>query len=37
MPKHKRRNVIDHLPRELRASINRTLRDAWNAKNPTLA
>jgi putative transposase len=34
---HKRRNVIDHLPRELHASVNRTLRDAWNAKNPTLA
>jgi putative transposase len=34
---HKRRNVIDHLPRELHASVNRTLRDAWEAKNPTLA
>ena len=34
---HKRRNVIDHLPRELHASVNRTLRDAWEAKNPALA
>ncbi|MBU6261331.1 MAG: IS256 family transposase [Burkholderiales bacterium] len=34
---HKRRNVIEHLPREMHASVNRTLRDAWGAKNPELA
>jgi putative transposase len=26
---HKRRNVIEHLPQELHASISRALRDAW--------
>ena len=34
---HKRRNVIEHLPEELHASVNRTLRDAWDGKNATLA
>ena len=34
---HKRRNVIDHLPREMHASVNRTLRDAWIANKPELA
>ena len=34
---HKRRNVIDHLPREMHASVNRTLRDAWKANKPELA
>ncbi len=34
---HKRRNVIDHLPREMHASVNRTLRDAWEANKPELA
>jgi len=28
---HKRRNVIDHLPEELQASVGRALRDAWNS------
>ena len=34
---HKRRNVIDHLPREMHANVNRTLRDAWKANKPELA
>ena len=27
---HKRRNVIEHLPEELHASVDRALRDAWD-------
>jgi putative transposase len=34
---HKRRNVIEHLPRELHASVSRALRDAWDSANPVLA
>jgi putative transposase len=34
---HKRRNVIEHLPEALHASVNRTLHDAWNSHNPSLA
>ena len=34
---HKRRNVIEHLPEELHASVNRSLRDAWHAKSAALA
>ena len=34
---HKRRNVIEHLPEELRASVHRSLRDAWDAKSTALA
>lgn len=34
---HKRRNVIEHLPREMHASINRALRDAWSAGDADLA
>jgi transposase-like protein len=34
---HKRRNVIEHLPEALHASINRSLRDAWDGPSATLA
>jgi len=34
---HKRRNVIEHLPEALHASINRSLCDAWAGPNATLA
>ena len=34
---HKRRNVIEHLPEELHASVNRSLRQAWDSKNAPLA
>jgi putative transposase len=34
---HKRRNVIEHLPEELHASVNRSLRDAWDGPNASLA
>jgi transposase-like protein len=34
---HKRGNVLDHLPKELHASISRALRDAWETKDPLLA
>jgi transposase-like protein len=34
---HKRRNVIEHLPKEMHASINRSMRDAWEGKNAALA
>ena len=34
---HKRRNVIEHLPREMHASVGRALRDAWDSANPALA
>lgn len=34
---HKRRNVLDHLPKELHASVGRALRDAWEAKDSLLA
>jgi putative transposase len=34
---HKRRNVLDHLPEELRASVGRALRDAWNTRDAALA
>jgi transposase-like protein len=34
---HKRRNVIEHLPKEMHASINRSMRNAWEGKSPTLA
>jgi len=30
---HKRRNVIEHLPQELHASVGRALRDAWDGGN----
>lgn len=34
---HKRRNVLDHLPKELQVSVSRALRDAWAAKDAALA
>ena len=34
---HKRRNVIEHLPRELQASVGRALRDAWGGANAEMA
>ena len=34
---HKRRNVLDHLPDELHASVGRALRDAWDTKDAVLA
>ena len=34
---HKRRNVLDHLPKELQASVSRALRDAWETKDILLA
>jgi putative transposase len=34
---HKRRNVIEHLPRELHASVGRAMRDAWDGGNAELA
>jgi transposase-like protein len=30
---HKRRNVLDHLPEELHASVGRAMRDAWDSAN----
>jgi putative transposase len=34
---HKRRNVIDHLPEHLHASVGRALKDAWHSKDAVLA
>jgi transposase-like protein len=34
---HKRRNVIEHLPDEMHASVNRALRDAWDSRDAGLA
>jgi putative transposase len=34
---HKRRNVIEHLPEELHASVSRAMRDAWEGAKPELA
>ena len=34
---HKRRNVIEHLPKEMHVSINRALRDAWGSHDDKLA
>jgi transposase-like protein len=34
---HKRRNVIEHLPDHLHASVGRALRDAWDGANAALA
>lgn len=34
---HKRRNVIEHLPEELHASVGRAMRDAWDGANAELA
>jgi putative transposase len=34
---HKRRNVIEHLPEALHASVGRAMRDAWEGANAELA
>jgi putative transposase len=34
---HKRRNVLDHLPEHLHASVGRAMKDAWHSKDPALA
>ena len=34
---HKRRNVIEHLPEALQASVGRAMRDAWDSSNAVLA
>lgn len=34
---HKRRNVIDHLPEDMHASVNRAMRDAWTSHDDKLA
>lgn len=34
---HKRRNVIEHLPQDMHASVGRALRDAWDIGNADLA
>ncbi len=34
---HKRRNVIEHLPEALHASVGRAMRDAWDGANAELA
>ena len=32
-----RRNVLDHLPKHLHASVGRAMNDAWHSKNAALA
>jgi len=34
---HKRRNVIEHLPDELHASVGRAMKNAWESHDPLLA
>jgi len=34
---HKRRNVVEHLPEELHASVKRAFKDAWSASDADLA
>ena len=34
---HKRRNVIEHLPQDMHASVKRALREAWSAGDAELA
>jgi len=34
---HKRRNVLEHLPKDKHAGVNRALRDAWGAGDAELA
>ena len=34
---HKRRNVLEHLPDEMHASVGRALADAWHSKDAVLA
>jgi hypothetical protein len=31
--RHKQRNLLDHLPADMHASVSRALRDAWNGAN----
>ncbi len=33
---HKRRNVLEHLPEDMHASVKRTLKDAWTASDADL-
>jgi transposase-like protein len=33
---HKRRNVVEHLPEELHASVERALKDVWSASDADL-
>jgi transposase-like protein len=34
---HKRRNVLEHLPEDMHASVKRALKDAWSASDADLA
>jgi len=34
---HKRRNIIEHLPKHLHANVNRVLREAWKTSDAKLA
>lgn len=34
---HKRRNVLDHLPEQLHASVGRAMKDAWGSNDSALA
>jgi putative transposase len=34
---HKRRNVLDHLPEQLQASVERAMQDAWRSQDAALA
>ena len=34
---HKRRNVLEHLPEDMRAGVKRALKDAWSASDAELA
>lgn len=34
---HKLRNVIEHLPEHVHASVRRAINDAWQSRNPALA
>ena len=34
---HKRRNVLDHLPEQMHASVGRAMRDAWNSVDKDVA
>jgi transposase-like protein len=34
---HKRRNVLEHLPEDMHASVKRAFKDAWSASDADLA
>lgn len=34
---HKLRNVLEHLPEQVHASVRRAINDAWNSRDPALA